>query len=81
MRRIDINTADETTLMLLPGIGPVRARAIADTRDKSGPFRDVDELQRAPRIPRAVIEKLRAFAACSRPGDVRVTGDASEGDR
>jgi hypothetical protein len=42
---IDPNCADLVTLETLPGIGPARARAIADER-RVRPFASLDELQR-----------------------------------
>ena len=36
--RIDINTASQTVLETLPGIGAVRAHAIVDYRETVGPF-------------------------------------------
>ncbi len=42
--RIDLNEADETQLMTLPGIGPELAAAIIEYRTEHGPFRAVSEL-------------------------------------
>lgn len=41
---ININTADITTLDLLPGIGPATAKKIIDYRIANGPFRNVTDL-------------------------------------
>jgi competence protein ComEA len=41
---IDLNTADESTLEALPGIGPGLARRIVEYREANGPFASVDEL-------------------------------------
>ncbi len=46
--RLNPNTAPPEALALLPGIGPARARAIAEYRAQhaSGAFRSADDLQR-----------------------------------
>lgn len=41
---IDLNTADETELTALPGIGPVLAQRILDYRKENGRFQTVEEL-------------------------------------
>ena len=41
---VNINTADESALAGLPGIGPVTARRIVDHRRVRGPFRSVSDL-------------------------------------
>lgn len=42
---ININTADETTLETLPGIGPSKAAAIISYRDTNGPFATIEDIQ------------------------------------
>ena len=44
--RIDVNRATEAELVLLPGIGPSRAKRIAESREEEGPFRDAEDLTR-----------------------------------
>lgn len=56
---LDLNTADETALSGLPGIGPVRAAAIVAYRQAHGPFTAVEELTAVPGIGNATLEKLR----------------------
>ncbi len=41
---VEVNTADETTLETVRGIGPAHAKAIIDERTKNGPFKDADDL-------------------------------------
>ncbi|MFC5428151.1 ComEA family DNA-binding protein [Paraburkholderia denitrificans] len=41
---VEVNTADETALESVKGIGPAHAKAILDERAKHGPFKDADDL-------------------------------------
>jgi competence ComEA-like helix-hairpin-helix protein len=43
---VDLNGADETTLTLLPGVGPRLAAAIVDWRRRNGPFRRPGDLRK-----------------------------------
>ena len=55
---INVNTASEDDLTLLPGIGPAKARAIVAYRAKR-PFRTVNDLLRVKGIGRAILKRLR----------------------
>jgi comEA protein len=57
---ININNASETDLVSLPGIGPSKARAIAEFRQKQGGFKSIEDLQQVKGIGPATLEKLRA---------------------
>lgn len=57
--KININTADMETLMTLPGIGEVKAKAIIEYRNNSGPFQNVDALNNVKGIGDKTLEKLR----------------------
>lgn len=41
---VEVNSADETALESVKGIGPAHAKAIIDERSKNGPFKDADDL-------------------------------------
>jgi competence protein ComEA len=41
---VEVNSADETALESVKGIGPAHAKAILDERSKNGPFKDADDL-------------------------------------
>ncbi|WP_232717688.1 ComEA family DNA-binding protein [Gordonia metallireducens] len=57
--RVDLNTATETELDALPGIGPVTAKAILDWRERNGRFSSVDQLAEVDGIGPARLAKLR----------------------
>ena len=46
---------------MLPGVGPVTARAIVLERRKNGPFRRADDLVRVKGIGQKTVAKLRRF--------------------
>ena len=56
---IDLNTAPEPELALLPGIGPTRAKKIAEWRTQNGSLKGFDDLKKAARMPAKEIEKLK----------------------
>jgi competence protein ComEA len=58
---ININTATQAELELLPGIGPVLARAIIARREEVGPFRRTEELQDISGIGAKTFEKLASL--------------------
>lgn len=59
MYPININTADEATLQLLPGIGPAYSRRIVAYRLENGSFKSVDEITNIRGIGPKTLEKLR----------------------
>lgn len=66
---IDLNTADEATLDLLPGIGPALSRRIVEDRAELGPFRTLNDLDRVRGIGPKTIERLRPFVAQPRASE------------
>ena len=56
--RIDLNTASETALQSLPGIGPAKARAIVAYREAHGPFANVQALDQVPGFGPALVAKV-----------------------
>jgi competence ComEA-like helix-hairpin-helix protein len=59
--RLEINSASEADLALLPGIGEVRARRIMESRRRDGPFPDVESLDRVYGIGPKTVELLRPW--------------------
>ena len=57
--RVDVNTASVEELQQLPGIGPSKAKAIVEEREKNGPFASVDDLDRVRGIGASIIGKVK----------------------
>ena len=57
---ISINSADQSTLEKLNGVGPVKAAAIVEYREKEGAFKSVDDLVKVKGIGAKTLEKNRA---------------------
>ncbi len=57
--KVNINTADETALTALKGIGKVKAKAILEYRQNNGPFKTVDELEKVKGIGEKTVANLR----------------------
>ena len=58
---ININTADADTLTLLPGIGATTANRIVEDRERNGPLRKAEELERVKRIGPAIRRGVEPF--------------------
>ncbi|MGH7527850.1 MAG: ComEA family DNA-binding protein, partial [Gemmatimonadales bacterium] len=56
---LNLNMATPAELDALPGIGPARARAIVEFRERHGFFSAVDQLRRVPGLGPAAVTRLR----------------------
>ncbi len=65
--RIDVNSAAEAQLDLLPGIGPRLAARIVEERRTKGSFASLDELMRVPGLGPRLVERLRPYAVANVP--------------
>lgn len=61
---VNINAADELTLMLLPGIGETLAERIVQERTQNGAFSSIDDLLRVSGIGPSKLEALRGEICC-----------------
>jgi competence protein ComEA len=57
--KINLNTADEKALEVLPGIGAATAKAIVDYRRKNGPFIKIEQIMELPRFGKARFERIK----------------------
>ena len=56
---VNINTASQAELESLQGIGPAKAKAIIEHREKAGAFTTVDDLAKVSGIGSGIIKQLR----------------------
>jgi comEA protein len=57
----DINTADQDSLMRIPGIGPKMAETILNYRQKNGVFKKAEDLLNVPGIGEKKLERMRPY--------------------
>jgi len=67
----DLNAAPERHLLLLPGIGPARARAIVEERERGGPFASVSDLRRVRGVGPATTAALAPLVRLGGPESPR----------
>lgn len=58
--RVNINIADQATLAALPGVGEAKAGAIIEYRDRNGPFKTVEDIEKVFGIDDQVFAGLKA---------------------
>ncbi|MCL2876136.1 MAG: helix-hairpin-helix domain-containing protein [Betaproteobacteria bacterium] len=56
---VNINTADEIALQQINGIGPSKAKAIIDYRNKHGAFAKVDDMIKVPGIGKKSLASMK----------------------
>ncbi|MFN3715165.1 MAG: ComEA family DNA-binding protein [Thiobacillus sp.] len=56
---VDLNTATQSELEAVKGLGPAKAKAIIAYRDANGKFKSVDDLDKVKGFGKASIDKLR----------------------
>ena len=59
---IDLNTATEAEIALLPGVGEILAMRAVSEREVRGGFRSVEEFVKAIGLRPEVIERIRPYA-------------------
>ncbi|MDQ0218235.1 hypothetical protein ELQ35_00605 [Peribacillus cavernae] len=57
--KVNLNTAVQADLETLPGIGPSKATAILEYREKSGPFKTIEDMKNITGIGDKTFEKLK----------------------
>ncbi|WP_310447996.1 helix-hairpin-helix domain-containing protein [Thiobacillus sp.] len=67
---VDINTATQSELEAVKGLGPSKAQSIIAYRDANGSFKSVDDLDKVKGFGKASIDKLK--------GELTVGPDSSK---
>ena len=57
--KVNINTADLTTLQTLNGVGPSTAQKIIDYRNANGKFKSIDDLKKISGIGEKTFAKFK----------------------
>src|SRR5262245_22264299 len=65
---LDLNVATEEELVLLPGIGPAKARAILERRARMGPYSRVEDLLDVPGIGPKTLARFRELVVVTAAG-------------
>ncbi len=83
---VDLNTATQAQLETVKGIGPVKAKAIVDYRNKNGNFKSVDDLDKVPGFGKKTVDTVKkditvgnATAAAAGKPEKSVKEDAAKG--
>lgn len=63
--KINLNTADKTLLMTLPGIGEARAEAVIAYRTQHGGFQDITEIMNISGIKQAAFDNIKDLISVS----------------
>lgn len=58
---VNINTADATELMTLPGIGKTRAAAIIEYRQQNGNFEKIEDIMNVKGIKTGIFSKINSL--------------------
>ncbi len=61
LEKININSASETALMAVPGIGPKTAQRILTHRQQHGKFKVIDDLLAVKGIGEKSLKKMRPY--------------------
>ena len=64
---LELNSATVEQLQQVPGIGPRTAEAIVNFREKSGPFRRIEDLLAIKGITQPKLDKMRPYLSVAPP--------------
>lgn len=65
---VNLNTATQSELEAIRGVGPAKAKAIISYRDANGAFKSVQELDKVKGFGKASVEKLQGELTVGAPG-------------
>lgn len=81
---VDLNTASQAELETINGVGPKKAQAIIEYRQKNGPFKSADDLDKVPGFGKKSVDEVRKditvgnvkAAAAGKTADIKSAKDA-----
>jgi len=79
--KIDVNTATEEDLMMIPGLSEKAAQSIIDFRDSQGRIDDIKELAGAEEIDARDISLLREWLTAGPGGEEEEEEEESEEEK
>ena len=56
---VNVNTATQSELEGVKGLGPSKAKAIIEYREKNGPFKSINDLDKVKGFGKSTVEKLK----------------------
>ncbi len=65
--KVNINTANEEQLRMLPGVGKIKAARIVQWRGKRGKFRRIKDLRRVKGFGKKSVKKLEPYLSLTGP--------------
>lgn len=71
--KVNINTASEDQIAILPGIGPKLATEVVNYRTNNGNFKSIDEIKKINGIGDKKFEKIKNFIAVEGDTTVKAT--------
>jgi len=79
---VNVNAADAATIAReLDGIGPAKAQAIVEYRQKNGPFRAAEDLLKVQGIGERVLEQNRANLRFDKAGSAPAAGKGQAAEK
>ena len=67
---VNVNTATQSELEAVKGLGPAKAKAIIDYREANGGFKNINELDKVKGFGKSTIDKLKGELTVE-PGPVK----------
>jgi len=71
---VNINLDGFSILTILPGIGPSRAEAILEFRQRNGFYHTPEDLIKVPGIGPGVVNRIRPFVSLESPDPIKKPG-------
>ncbi|MDD3380810.1 MAG: ComEA family DNA-binding protein [Rugosibacter sp.] len=69
---VNVNTATQEQLESLNGIGPAKAQAIIEYRQKNGGFKTLEDLDKVPGIGEGVLSKIKSEVTLTGASSVKI---------